>query len=308
MDEAAVAALLGDGVELKNVRRLSAGASRAMWSVDAVRPDGTLQPLIVRTDPRAGTRLTGPVPEAALLRAARAAGVPVPAIVAEDETYLVVERIDGETIPRKILRDTEYSTALPLLAAQCGTALAGIHSISIDSVDGLVTEDDPIAVWTGILDGFGQPHPTFELALRWLDDHRPARTATSIVHGDFRHGNLIVGPDGLRAVLDWELAHLGDPMEDLGWLCVKAWRFGVDRPVGGFGDYDDLFAAYAEASGRGVDPEIVRWWEVLGTMKWGIMCIAQAFTHLSGTVRSVELAAIGRRVCENEWDLLELLG
>jgi aminoglycoside phosphotransferase (APT) family kinase protein len=109
-------------------------------------------------------------------------------------------------------------------------------------------------------------------------------------------------------VLDWELAHVGDPMEDLGWLCVKAWRFGVDRPVGGFGEYADLFAAYEDASGRAVDPDVVRWWEVLGTLKWGIMCIAQAFTHLSGTVRSVELATIGRRVCENEWDLLELIG
>jgi len=307
MDEAAVAALLGEGVQLQSVRRLSAGASRAMWSVDAVRPDGSVEQLIVRTDPRAASRLTGPVPEAALLRAARDAGVPVPGIVADDDTYLVVERIEGETIPRKILRDDEYAPGRPLLAAQCGAALAGIHSIPVESVDGLATENDPITMWRGILDGFGQPHPTFELGLRWLDERRPATTATTVVHGDFRHGNLIIGPDGLRAVLDWELAHLGDPMEDLGWLCVKAWRFGVDRPVGGFGDYEDLFAAYAEASGRAVDPDVVKWWEVLGTLKWGVMCIAQAFNHLAGTVRSVELAAIGRRVCENEWDLLELI-
>ena len=96
-------------------------------------------------------------------------------------------------------------------------------------------------------------------------------------------------------------------MEDLGWLCVKAWRFGVDRPVGGFGEREDLFAAYERASGRRVDPDVVRWWEVLGTLKWGIMCIAQAFTHLSGAARSVELATIGRRVCENEWDLVGLM-
>src|SRR6478672_7776056 len=111
MDESAVAALLGDGVQLQNVRRLSAGASRAMWSVDAVHPDGTVEAVIVRTDPRAASRLTGPVPEAALLRAAHDAGVPVPAVVADDDTYLVVERIEGETIPRKILRDDEYAAA-----------------------------------------------------------------------------------------------------------------------------------------------------------------------------------------------------
>jgi aminoglycoside phosphotransferase (APT) family kinase protein len=179
--------------------------------------------------------------------------------------------------------------------------------VPVDSVPGLVVEDDPVATWRAMLDGFGQPHPTFELALRWLEERRPPPAATALVHGDFRHGNLIVGPDGVRAVIDWELAHLGDPMEDLGWLCVKAWRFGVDRPVGGFGDYEELFASYQEASGRPVDPDVVRWWEVMGTLKWGIMCIAQAFTHLSGTVRSVELAAIGRRVCENEWDLLGMI-
>ncbi len=308
MNEAAVAALLDGGTRLENVRRLSAGASRAMWSADAVGPDGTVQHVVVRTDPRGGSRPTPAVPEAALLRAAAQAGVPVPRILAEDSDHLVVERIEGETIPRKILRDDEYAHARPLLAAQCGEALAGIHAIPIDAVPGLIEDADPVATWRAMLDGFGQPHPTFELALRWLDDRRPPRTGVAVVHGDFRNGNLIVGPDGLRAVLDWELAHLGDPMEDLGWLCVKAWRFGVDRPVGGFGEREELFAAYERASGTRVDPEVVRWWEVLGTLKWGIMCIAQAFTHLSGTVRSVELAAIGRRVCENEWDLLELIG
>jgi aminoglycoside phosphotransferase (APT) family kinase protein len=300
-----VAALLG--AEVRDVRRLSAGASRAMWAVEAVRPDGSVEPLIVGTDPRGATRLTGPVPEAAILRAAADAGVPVPRVVADDEEYLVVERIEGETIPRKILRDDAYADARPKLAAQCGRALARIHAIDVARIPGLTHEVDPVTTWRGMLDGLGQPHPTFEVALRWLDERRPDVTGTSLVHGDFRNGNLIVGPDGLRAVLDWELTHVGDPMEDLGWLCVKAWRFGVEKPVGGFGEREELFEAYAEAGGKPVDPATVRWWEVLGTLKWGIMCIAQAFTHLSGTVRSVELAAIGRRVCENEWDLLDLM-
>jgi aminoglycoside phosphotransferase (APT) family kinase protein len=307
MDEAAVVALLGAGTRLENVRRLSAGASRAMWAVDAIAEDGTEQHVIVRTDPRGASRPTPPVPEGTLLRAAAAAGVPVPRVVAEDDDHLIVERIEGETIPRKILRDEQFVAALPRLASQCGEALAAIHSIPVDDVPGLTTDADPVTTWRAMLDGFGQPHPTFELALRWLDERHPPTTGAAIVHGDFRNGNLILGPDGLRAVLDWELAHVGDPMEDLGWLCVKAWRFGVDRPVGGFGEREDLFAAYERASGRPVDPAAVRWWEVLGTLKWGVMCIAQAFTHVSGTVRSVELATIGRRACENEWDLLELI-
>jgi aminoglycoside phosphotransferase (APT) family kinase protein len=154
-----------------------------------------------------------------------------------------------------------------------------------------------------MLDTLGQPHPAFELAFRWLEQHRPASPRQAIVHGDFRLGNIIVGDDGLRAVLDWELAHLGDPMEDLGWLCVKAWRFGSSKPVAGVGDRAELFAAYEAAGGGTVDPAAAHWWEVLGTLKWGIMCILQCSAHLSGLSRSHELAAIGRRVCENEHDL-----
>jgi len=146
-----------------------------------------------------------------------------------------------------------------------------------------------------------------EKLIEWLPQHIPPGEEISVVHGDFRHGNFIVNSSGLAAVLDWEIAHLGDPMEDLGWLCVKAWRFGAPKPVGGFGDYDDLFAAYGAASGIEVDPEAVHWWEVLGTLKWGVICIMQASAHLGGFSRSVELAAIGRRVCEQEYDLLRLL-
>jgi len=310
--EDALARVLG-AERVESLRRLSGGASRETWSFDAVRHDGGSEALILRCDTRRGAGIGEPVTERLLFEAAAKAGVPVPRVVAGSQDdgalgapFLVTERVEGETIPRKILRDDAFVAARPRLAAQCGQALARVHEIPPDAVPGL-TDEDQVGQFRSILDAMGQPHPAFELAFRWLSSNRPATTRRTVVHGDFRNGNLIVGTDGLRAVLDWELAHLGDPMEDLGWLCVKAWRFGVDRPVGGFGEREDLFAAYAEASGTPVDAEVVRWWEVLGTLKWGVMCIAQAFTHLSGTSRSVELAAIGRRVCENEWDLLELL-
>jgi aminoglycoside phosphotransferase (APT) family kinase protein len=221
---------------------------------------------------------------------------------------VIVQRLEGETIPRRILREEQYAEARARLAGQCGRALAGIHRIPIEDAPGL-PDIDQVTQFRDLLDLLGEPHPAFELAFRWLDANRPPSRPPTVVHGDFRNGNLIVGPEGLRAVLDWELAHVGDPMEDLGWLCVRAWRFGAALPVGGFGSYDDLFEAYAEAAGLvdGVDPEVVRWWQVLSTVKWGIMCIIQAASHLTGMSRSVELAAIGRRVCENEHDVLALL-
>jgi aminoglycoside phosphotransferase (APT) family kinase protein len=128
-----------------------------------------------------------------------------------------------------------------------------------------------------------------------------------LVHGDFRLGNLIVGPDRIEAVLDWELVHLGDPLEDLGWLCARPWRFRGPGPVGGMGEYDDLLAAYERESGTAVDGEELRWWEVFATLRWGVICLLQAARHLSGSERSVELAAIGRRVAETELDLLDCL-
>ena len=140
-----------------------------------------------------------------------------------------------------------------------------------------------------------------------FDQHRPDARPESVVHGDFRLGNLIVGADGLEAVIDWELAHLGAPIEDLGWLCVKSWRFGEARPAAGWGDYEELMDAYHLAGGADVDGDSLRWWELLGTLRWGAISMLQAHTHLSGASRSVELATIGRRVCESEYDVLELL-
>lgn len=307
-------ALGSDGVTIERLRPLSGGASRQTWSVDAVHGDGRISPLILQRA-RAGAVATGGgmATEAALLRVAASSGVPVPRLVASGGAdsplgapWLLMERLDGETIPRKILRDDLYAGARERLAGQCGRALAAIHALPPEAVPGL-EEQDQLTQYRELLATLGEPHPTFELAFRRLEAERPHGGTRCVVHGDFRNGNLIVGPDGLRAVLDWELAHVGDPFEDLGWLCVRAWRFKGPGRVGGFGSREDLFAAYEEAGGGPVDVDAVGWWELLGTVKWGVMCILQAQAHLSGMSRSVELAAIGRRVCENEHDVLLLL-
>ncbi|SDI38038.1 phosphotransferase family protein [Nonomuraea jiangxiensis] len=309
---AVVREVFGAGAEVVARVRLPGGASREMWALDVVTSGGRRHELVLRLDSPGAALETGagPAAETALMRAAADAGVPVPRVVAGGESYILMERVAGETIPRKILRDDAYAAARPRLAGQCGRALAAIHRMPPSCLPtGSPTDDgaDPLRRWRDVLDRLGEPHPVFELALRRLAANRPPGTRRTVVHGDFRNGNLIVGPEGIRAVLDWELAHLGDPLEDLGWLCVKAWRFGSPLPVGGFGEYEELIGAYEEAGGQPVDREALRWWETFGVLKWGIICVMQTMRHLRGGARSVELAAIGRRVCENEWDLLRMM-
>ena len=328
-----VAAALGRvlGGEVVDLVRLSGGASRETWAFDLLPPTagdappdagdpggpgGGRRSLILQRR-RNGDGPVGHPPrvEAALLRAASSWGVPVPGMVAQGEDdgvgapWLVVERVEGETIPRKLLRDDDFAEARQLLPAQCGRAAAALHAIPVDDLPELDDQDQLLAFGSlvGVLD---PPRPALELGLRRLAATRPAADATrrTLVHGDFRTGNLLVGPDGLRAVLDWELAHLGDPLEDLGWFCLRSWRFGSPHRAGGFGAVDDLVTAYETEAGTTVDPDALRWWEAFGALKWAVICLLQAGVHLSGASRSVELAAIGRRAYESEWDLLELLG
>ena len=311
-----VAAALGQrlGGTVRDLRRLSGGASRVTSSFD-LETEGARRPLILQQERGSGGQTGRVHVEALLLEAAQQAGVPVPEVVASGDgdaeglktDWLVVDRIEGETIPRKILRDDEWSVARSELASQCGRALAAIHTIDPDDISGLPRRD-PLRDPLPILDALSEIRPALELGVRWLEAHRPPAGRRVTVHGDYRCGNLLIGSDGLRAVLDWELAHGGDPAEDIGWLCAPAWRFGGPGEVGGFGQLTVLLEAYAGAGGDVIAPDVVKWWQVYATVKWATICVMQASAHLSGMTRSVELATIGRRVCESEWDLFVLLG
>lgn len=305
-NNAKISAFLRDrGVdgEVSDVERMLGGASRETWALRLAGRD-----VVLRRDPPGAPRAGAMGREAALMRAARAAGVPVAQVIASGDDFIVMSRLDGETIARRILRDDTYADARSRLTSQCARALAHLHGgVGVDDVDGLVFDADPLATLRSLLDSFGEPHPALELGLLRLGHTRPATTSRTVVHGDFRLGNLMVDAGGLVGVLDWELAHIGDPVEDLGWLCVRSWRFGGPHPVAGVGSREELLSAYAEASGRQVDADALRWWEAAGTLRWGVICVQQAAAHLSGAVRSVELAAIGRRVCEVELDLLDLI-
>ncbi|MEO3828249.1 phosphotransferase [Actinomadura sp. B10D3] len=293
------------GARVTGLQRLSGGASRETWSFDAGG-----RALILRRDPPAVLDPTAMAREAALLVSAADAGVPVPRLVGhgddlEGTAYLIMERLEGETIPRRLLRDDRFAAVRPGLARELGGILARLHTM--EPVPGL-PDDDPLTTLKALYSEF-EMRPAVELALRWLDDHRPPSSGRrTVVHGDFRNGNLMIDTGGVTGVLDWELAHLGDPAEDLGWLCVKAWRFGSPQPVGGFGPRDDLLAGYAAAGGTPPAPEELHWWEVYGTLRWLILCRHQAERYLSGSDRSIEYAVLGRRVCEQEHDLLLVMG
>jgi aminoglycoside phosphotransferase (APT) family kinase protein len=300
--------------------RLSGGASQETWSFEILHPAGNIGAILRRAPQGYGaapTRAAGLNAEAQLMRLAHHAGVPSPRVLHVLEpsdllgTGFIMARVEGETIPRKILRDDEFAAARPKLARQFGEILAGIHGLPLPQLPELrrMTAASEIAELARDYHSFNWPRPVFELALRWLKDHDPGPSArVTLVHGDFRHGNMIIGPDGVRAVLDWELAHLGDPMEDLGWVCVNSWRFGaIDKPVGGLGSREEFFAGYEAAGGERVDPERAKFWEVMGTLRWGVMCCGMMQRFRDGPDHSIERAMIGRRSSETEIDLLRLL-
>jgi aminoglycoside phosphotransferase (APT) family kinase protein len=319
--EAEVRRRFGAAARIENLSRLAGGASRELWAFDAIG-DAERHELVLRRDPKGVEDPPGRARELAVLRAAHAAGVPVPEPywLTASGTGLVMQRLVGEAIPRRLLRDERYERARARLVEEVARAAAAVHAIAPDAIPGLDggavgdASGEGVSAGVGIgwledeLDRIGEPHPALELGLRWLRAHEPPPRAPAVVHGDFRLGNFLVGEAGLVAVLDWELAHLGNPAEDLGWLCVRSWRFGSDdRPAAGCGSRDELLEAYVAAGGREVSRDELRFWEAYGNVRWGIICLVQADQHLSGRRRSLEHAAIGRRTCEPEWDLLAMI-
>jgi aminoglycoside phosphotransferase (APT) family kinase protein len=261
--------------------------------------------------------------EAAMRDLARGSGVPVPRVYATclDSSYVggpffVSARVDGETVPRRVLRLIHEQEIGDLVAGQLGEALGRLHAIDSDIAPADLLDPGPgnpaeVALqWAS--DAYGQllePRPALALGLRWLERQLPGDLPErSVIHGDVRNGNLIVGPDGLRALLDWESCKReGDPMEDLGWASLRMWRFRYDeQEIGGFAGRAPLVAAY-QGLGRTFDDERFHWWKVLGTLRWGLGLAGQTAAHLDGRFVSIVMAASGRRVPELEWDLLMLI-
>lgn len=307
---------LGGRVRIDRVRVLSGGASASTWEFDATL-DGVVQRLILQLS--TGEPFMGSLrktQQGLTQQLAFDSGIPTPQVrwILDESDGLgdgyVSERIAGETLGKRIVEDPAFAQARVAMTAQCGSILARIHTLDIAAFGYLPMLDVEtlVARLSAQHRAYEERLPVFELAIRWLGQNVPAPRPASPLHGDFRTGNFIVDAQGIAAVLDWEMAHRGDPMEDLAWLCMNAWRFGrIDAPVGGFGARSELYSAYERAGGSPVDEAAVRFWEVYGALKWGVICQHFAFGHLRGQFRALERASIGRRVAETELDLLELM-
>ena len=311
----------GHAGAVRNLRRLTGGATKKTWAFDWVTGDAQ-QALILQQAPGlaapvGGAPKLGAAQDAALMVVARAGGVPAPVVrvvlQAQDglgEGY-VTEFIAGETLGRRVVRDEALAGARVHMARQCGEILAAIHRLPIASLPFLqrLSPADELRVYADALARSGVQHAALAYALRWTEQNLPREWAPALVHADFRTGNLIVGTDGVRCVLDWEIARIGDAMQDLGVLCMRTWRFGGEGEAGGFGSREELYAAYEAISGQRIDVQRVRFWEAFSNLKWAIACARRGSSvRADGRQASLELSAVGRRLEEPLWDLFTLIG
>ncbi len=308
----------------------SVGANRATLFIDidglvdddAAATDGLRTTRAVAQIGSMGDNKAAAADEAQLLRLAAAAGVPVPNVIAvaglagEDPVdLLITSRVDGLSVPREILRSISDEAAGDVLAEQCGAALARVHEVpvidlpaSLDRLDENAPHEDYCQRLDERLSGLPTHYPATRWGINWLRRNPPSRSESlQLVHADFRNGNMLVDRGQLAAVLDWELAHVGDPMEDLAWMCLRMWRFGNDRlPCGGFGSIAALRGGY-EAAGGVWREDAFGWWLAARSAWWAIGLAAQGAAFRSGESNSIVHAASGRRVPELEYDLLTLI-
>jgi aminoglycoside phosphotransferase (APT) family kinase protein len=307
-----------------NLRRMPGGASKETWAFDLVDTQERALPMVLRIE----RALPLPVSidlktEFRLLQEMHACEIPVPKPYWAGEQELgspfaILERISGETLVRRLQRDDRYLNARRRIPSQLGHILARIHHIALDERDlGFMPwrsqagspAASELAFYEDLLERLSpDPHPALEMAIRWLKRHLPITRQQVLVHGDYRLGNIVFTEAGVQSVLDWELGHIGDPIEDLGYISVQAWRFGQDHlPIGGIAKREEFYSAYEEAGGFPLDQESLYYWEVFGNLKWAIITILQALPFLRGKSTSIELASLGRKTSEVELQLLTLI-
>lgn len=313
---AAVRRRLGAATRLENLTVPTLGGSNRTVIFDAVESGGTRRRLVSRQETYQGPHspFLDPSDQYRVMERVHADGFPVPRpVFAYDETDgmgagFVTEFVGGETLPKRIIESAEFADVRPRLARQLGELLARLHALPVEDFSFLESRADSIDVLDAQrarIDAYGRPRPALELALRWLERERPDAGPRALLHGDFRVGNLLVGPEGVNAVLDWECSHLGSVVEDIGWLGLRSWRFGrPDLPVGGVAQWRPFLEAYEGAGGRRIEPDRIRWWSLFGFVRWAVLNLMQGYGHTSGTRRGLVFAACGRNADLIEYELL----
>ena len=317
----------GSGTQVSGLSRLTAGASSESWRFDAkISGQATPQPMILRRPPAeigqseidsfARRLAPGRQHEAAILGILNDAGLPVPEVQFELEpadglgTGYAMNFLDGAPLPHRILKDPDYEVARAALPGQIADFRHRLNALDGERFD-FLPEDfaaDQIKLFEEMLDWLELSHAGLELGLSWLRDHLPDPVTAKLVHGDYRLSNYLITQTGLNAVIDWELTHRGDPLEDLGWLCVRSWRFSrPDLAAAGLTDRRSLLDCWNKVSGNQTPLQNLIFWEVLGNIKWAVLCLLQGQRYLSGSDTGIELAVIGRRVEEPVYDLIRLI-
>ena len=310
-------------IEVSQLWRIPGGASRETWSCDATWREGKARAgrgLILRRDPEASLLETERDVEFRVYEALQGTGVPVPEVFwLEDDPqwlerpFFVMARLPGDASPQNVLATAD----LEAIAEHKIEVLARIHNLDWRALgleflgvpDGLdACARIEIERWETIMrEQALEPQPVLELALAWLREHQPVAPRIALVHADYRTGNFLVERDRITGVLDWEMVHLGDPLEDVGWVCLRQWRWAGDARVGGLLPRDEFYDRYEAASGIAVDREAVRFWEVLGNLKLAVIFLTGARSFVEGRSKDAIHAFTAFMNPEIETELLRLI-
>jgi aminoglycoside phosphotransferase (APT) family kinase protein len=305
----------GEAARVENVSIATLGASNRTLLFDLVEPVGQRR-LVLRQETVKSevSPFISPHDQFEILNVVYRHCVPVPEPIFELELEddldvgYVMACVEGETLPKTLLNAPEFAVARQRFAAQTGEIFAKLHAIDpreVAFLEKVVDSVDPLAAQISRYDAYCEYHPGLDVGIRWLENNRPKEKPRVFVHGDYRNGNVILSPDGIEAVLDWECAHIGSAMEDFGWVCLRAWRFGnINQPVGGFGPRDEFYQAYTSNGGQAIDEDEIRWWEIFGSLRWAVLNMMQADGHIRGVRRSLPFACCGRNTSMIEYDML----
>ncbi|MEL6299775.1 MAG: phosphotransferase family protein [Pseudomonadota bacterium] len=325
--EAAIRKRIGaDAVSIADAERMSGGAVQENWRL-AVTVDGGpfsgRNDWVLRTDARARLAVSlDRSGEYAVLEAAHAHGIRVAQPILEypdasiiGAPFMIQRAMPGVAAARALVRDPALGDWGPALVEDLGRELARIHQIhpQSDAAARLGFLPRPMLPparaevhrLRGLLDTASEPRPALEYILNWLDTHAPVSHRHTLVHGDFRTGNLLIEDGQLSAVLDWEFAHWGDPAEDLGWFCARCWRFGNDHnEAGGLGPREAFVAGYRAVAGETYTASDLIYWEIMAAAKWAAIAVLQGDRYRRGGEDSLELVLTGLMPPEMELDAL----